>query len=196
MPDHVSDNLEKLYMKQKAKHLISLCCIVGLLLAHVQDANASCVISDDNVAATASDATQTQYSLVLWMYDGSKIFFSVDDYPKVTHVNGEVIMTTTKGSFTYSDSTVWKFTISKETGENTSVENISSSLSSWHKAGDVIRFASATPGSQVHIYTLSGMLLKSYTIGSDGKLSISLSSYEQGIYVIKTKETTIKIAKR
>ena len=105
-------------------------------------------------------------------------------------------MTTTKGSFTYSDSTVWKFTVSKETGENTSVENISSSLSSWYKAGDVIRFASATPGSQVHIYTLSGMLLESYTIGSDGKLSISLSSYEQGIYVIKTKETTIKIAKR
>lgn len=40
------------------------------------------------------------------------------------------------------------------------------------------------------------MLLESYTIGADGMLSVSLSAYEQGIYVIKTGETTFKIVKR
>lgn len=184
-------------MKHKVKQLfLCLCCVVGLFVSHTQAVRANQSISGGDVAAMVSDETQPQYYLVLWMNDGSKVLFSFDDYPKVTHTNGEVVMTTENGSFAYSDSAVWKFTVSQQANEDTSVGNITSSQSSWHKAGDVIRFTSAAPGSQVSLYALSGMLLDSYIIGSDGTLSISLSALEQGIYVIKTKETTFKIAKK
>ncbi len=167
-----------------------------MFLTHVQGVRASHVASGGNVAEMTFSVTQAQYYLVLWMNDGSKVSFSFDEYPKVTHANGEVVMTTESGTFSYSDSAVWKFTVSQQASEDTSVENISSSQPSWHKAGDVISFASAAPGSHVRLYSLSGMLLESNTIGTDGMLSVSLSAYEQGIYVIKTEKTTFKIVKR
>lgn len=70
-----------------------------MFLTHVQGVRASHVASGGDVAEMTSSVTQAQYYLVLWMNDGSKVSFSIDEYPKVTHANGEVVMTTESGTF-------------------------------------------------------------------------------------------------
>ena len=57
-------------------------------------------------------------------------------------------------------------------------------------------FTEFKSGETVRIYNNAGQLAQSYKIGADGSLTVSLSNFQPGIYIVKTQYKTFKFIKK
>jgi hypothetical protein len=57
-------------------------------------------------------------------------------------------------------------------------------------------FSGCRPGELVRVYTTGGRLVSQYRIDNDGSLTLSLSSWKQGLYIVKAGSANIKIMKK
>ena len=143
-------------------------------------------------------ATESVTHLIVWGQDDSQIgYFSLVDKPIVTYDNGYLIMTLGNGDrVEWGSAQVKKFTLGKEDDLPTSVSDVKKSTGDLKKEGEILEFKSFTPGSTVIIYSVNGQQMVNETIGSNGDLQVSISSYPSGVYIVKTESLTCKIIKK
>lgn len=129
--------------------------------------------------ADASAAVQLKLSLT----DGSSRTYLLSDKPVITMPGDEMTVTVDEASFTCKRSEVaaMKF----EESEAAAIES-QAATGRFSYLNGIVECA----GSRIDIYDLSGKLLMS---GSD---VLSTESLNQGIYIVKTNQHTVKISKK
>ena len=138
------------------------------------------------------------YNFVVWLHDGGRVSFPLEEHPVVTHREGVLVVSSLDASVEYAHSAVRKFTLSDEDisqGGSTEIA-VTEREARWQHRGDVMVFSDCTPGERVSIFDASGRLFQQHTISVDGTLEIPLSSFAGGMYVVKTERITYKFIKK
>ena len=161
-------------------------CFVLLLMGITFATNAA-TISDDNV----------KYKLLLWDMDGQKIEFMLDYGVTITFDDDQLIITNDVADIIPFDlDNTWKLTYAAVGGDGTGVQSLSEDLNTVQFNGQNIMFQHLKAGSKVSVYAVNGMLMMNKTIASDGELTVDLSNFSQGVYVVNVNNKTYKVVKK
>lgn len=138
------------------------------------------------------------WNLVVWSKSGEQISYLFSEHPKVTQTSEMFVVKTTKTEVEYSKSEVHKFTLIDSSvnapgGIETVIEDKETQMT---YNGDIVSLSNSRAGSQVKVYSMSGILLRSMTVEADGTLILDLSELTAGVYIISTESITYKIMKR
>ena len=136
-------------------------------------------------------ASEKLYDFVVWLSSGEQVNYSVSENPKVSHDGTNLVVTTSSTSVTYDVANVSKFTI----GENTGVEDIAQNSTGIVKKGDTLYLSGFEVNASVVISDISGKCVYTANTDEDGCLSIDLSDYPAGIYVVSANRFSCKIIK-
>lgn len=154
----------------------------------------------------ASSSRDMQYAgdnevpkyFIVWDNNGGTVSFALQERPCVTVdiENATVRCTTTKEEVNFLMDDVHKYTLDANPGEDTAVDEISSDEGEFGSSDHSFYFRNYTPGTRVNIYTMNGMLFKSYEIAGDGTLAVNAAYWGEGVYLINVGKVTYKIIKK
>ncbi len=139
--------------------------------------------------ATGAMAGNVQL-LVLDLADGSRTVIPLQDQPIITCQAGELQVSVAgevRVTASLSDVAKYSFADQAATAIET-VENEESRLEMGH-----ILVSNAHQGEVVRIYTADGKQVAAHRIGNDGQADIDLTSFNSGLYIVKTAKSTIKV---
>lgn len=122
--------------------------------------------------------------------------FPLSENPKVTHSDANLIVSTTTTTIEYAKTEVSKFTLKINEQETTSINNIKTPDSSIKQNGNLIFMSGFSTGSTVRVFTINGQAVLTDHICNDGTLTLNLSPFTGGIYIISTESITYKFIKR
>lgn len=147
------------------------------------------------LSATAINATNVAYRLIIWMDAGGQFSFLFSDKPKITHDGENIVVTSNGPSMQCPAEQVWKFTLDAEKISGIEDETLKD-VPTMRIVGDVVMFTGCRPGSEVRMFNVSGQSLAMECADADGALQINISHLPHGIYVISTESITHKIIKQ
>lgn len=114
---------------------------------------------------------------------------------KITFQSGKLMATEISGlQRSYDLKTLNKMYFTSQPTAIEGVGNDASFALSYDPMAQVIRVSGAAVAMDLKIYSLSGALLRSVTVG-DGNSTIGISSLSRGIYVVKVNGRTLKISR-
>ena len=145
------------------------------------------------LSATAINATEVAYRLLIWMDSGAQSAYALSTKPKVTYDETFLTVSTTSVSTQYPAEDVWKFTLDKI--EISGIEEILNEVPTMRIVGDEVMFTGCRPGSEVRMFNVNGQSLAVEQADVDGALQINISHLPHGIYVLSTESITYKIIK-
>lgn len=124
--------------------------------------------------------------------------YELEEHPKVKFGKTEFTLTTASQTETYKATDVLQFMLQDEKTMIDIIDGVPTPKAmedvQFHKG--TLLLAGCMPHSPVHIYDTVGRMVQTAQTDEDGYLSLSLSSLSRGIYIVKTKNTTIKIQRR
>ena len=135
-------------------------------------------------------------ALQVWQTDGQKVTISLNEEPRTTYSEGNLIITTTKTTITYPLEQVWKYTYILEdpTSEGDGLpDGIKSILSD---DGETLTFKGLKPNTEVLLYSASGQLMRKFKPTNSNPVAVSVSQLPIGVYIVKANGVTYKISKR
>jgi hypothetical protein len=134
-------------------------------------------------------------ALQVWQTDGQKVTISLNEEPRTTYSEGNLIITTTKTTITYPLEQVRKFTyilegsISEGDGVPDGIKAILSDDS------ETLSFKGLKSNAEIQLYSAAGQLIRTFKPKSD-KVAVSISQFPTGVYIVKANGVTYKITKR
>jgi len=142
--------------------------------------------------------TEPEYKLIVWTKDGGKVSYRLNKRPTLTYEGGNIMLSTIETVVEYKSEDISKYTFENLEDNTSAIEQpIATPVNArLQQKGNTILFEQYEPYSLVQIYTVSGKLVNTYTIGADGTLQIAIWQYPKGLYIIRTKHLTHKILKR
>jgi hypothetical protein len=141
-------------------------------------------------------ANASENQVLLLLNSGKSVTFSFAQTPKITYAGSTVTVAYGNESLEYAISDILKLAFGAS--ETVGIEDAPAAV----KAGDiayangVYQFSGFKAGERVYLYTVAGVLAKSYTIPGSGSLEVSTASLASGIYVITIDGITYKFNKR
>lgn len=128
----------------------------------------------------------------LRMKSGEVITCTINRHPQITYGSNQVRLTSETLDVEYPVSEVDRlyFTGSSD------LQSVTADRGEMKNAEGRLSFSGYAPGSLVRVVTASGQLLVAEKTDEQGSLSIDLSAYPQGIYLINANGTTYKIVKK
>jgi hypothetical protein len=123
-------------------------------------------------------------ALLVTLKDGKKAGYILSQKPSVTFEGAKLIIIVDDVSTDYDMADVSGFTF-VDASEINEIKDLKHGDTLFEYLNGTIR----SEGSDIHVYTLDGKLLKS------GKSTISLIGQPSGVYVVKMNRQTIKIKK-
>lgn len=146
------------------------------------------------LSATAINATEVVYRLLIWMDSGAQSAYALSTKPKVTYDGTFLTVSTTSVSTQYPAEDVWKFTLDKVEISGVEDETLKE-VPTMRIVGDVVMFTGCRPGSEVRMFNVNGQSLAMEQADADGALQINISHLPHGIYVLSTESIIYKIIK-
>ena len=134
-------------------------------------------------------------ALQIWQTDGQIVTISLNEEPRTTYNEGNLIITTTKTTITYPLEQVWKYTyvlegsISEGDGVPDGIKAILSD------DGETLSFKGLKSNSDIQLYSAAGQLLRTFKSNSD-KVAVSISQFPTGVYIVKANGITYKLARQ
>ena len=151
--------------------------------------------NSDNPGPGPNPGGESKTNFIVWLTNGQKHTYSLDEKPKVTMSNGDFTLTTTNTTAYYSFSDVLKFTLEEK--EGTAIEGLAAEAGpSVERQYDRVVFTGCKPESVIYLYNVGGQLIDTQRTDSNGRAEVSIAGLAAGIYVVKSDSVTIKIAKR
>lgn len=138
------------------------------------------------------EALQAQ-TLVIWQKDGSKVSYNLDEQPKTTFTTEYLVITTTTRSVNYPLSKIQRYTYE---GGSLSVHDVEVKGISVTQKEDEIIVDGLPAGKSASIFAVDGKLLLSKRSDGTSRLTLSLSKFPSGVYIVKAESVTYKITKR
>jgi hypothetical protein len=150
---------------------------------------------DEEAANVNPNPSSNETCLIVWRSETQKDYYLLGERPKITMSNGDFILTTTNTTVTYKFEDVMKFTLAENS--TTAIEEVKTVAEpNVELQSDRVVFTGCTPKSAIRIYTVSGQIVDTQWADENGRAEVSISSLTAGVYVVKSDNVTIKIAKR
>lgn len=146
------------------------------------------------LSSLSAIADEIKTHLVVWAKDGTKVAYALDERPKVTFTEIDLIISSKGVDVNYTLDNMDRFTY--ESGDNTAIRNLKTGEVSFRLDGESLLFLNLSVNSTVSLRTLNGTLVFSKTIQEPGEYSFPLSSLNSGVYLVTVNGLTYKIVKR
>lgn len=138
---------------------------------------------------SASAATQ---AINLLLKSGEIVTCTINRHPQITYGENQVRLTSETLDLEYPVSEVDRLYFSG----SSDLQSVIDDRGEMKNAEGCLTFSGYAPGSLVRVVTASGQVLVAEKTDEQGSLSIDLSTYPQGIYLINANGTTYKIVKK
>lgn len=134
--------------------------------------------------------------IIVELTNGQKIEYRLADHPKLFY-DGSVITLIAGGVVVEYTSADLKKVMTGEVEDVASgIEEFALPHSDIKIVAGFIHFNGFKPNEEVHVYTVNGSLISTYSVGLDGSIVIPISSLSSGISIIKVNKQSIKITKQ
>ena len=163
---------------------------------NIQLNSKKCLMALAMALACQMPASAGGRALQVWQTDGQKVTISLNEEPRTTYSEGNLIITTTKTTITYPLEQVRKYTyiLDEPTSEGDGVpDGIKSILSD---DGETLIFKGLKPNTEVLLYSASGQLMRKFKPTNSNPVAVSVSQLPTGVYIVKANGVTYKISKR
>lgn len=141
----------------------------------------------------AAQANEPITQLVIWAKDGTKVAYALNDKPKVTFTETDLIITSNAIEVNYALESMARFTYEKSS--DTGITNLLNN-ETFKLDGESLLFPSLKANSTVSVYSANGTLVLKQTVRQSGEYAFPLSNLNAGIYLINVNGLTYKIMKR
>ncbi len=139
-------------------------------------------------------AQTTQQCIVVETSAGQRMEYLLNELPRIIHNDATITLTTTSTSVEFQTSDVAKVYVATSDGE--AISEAKSVLGQIQFGMDCVILNGYAPHEAVYIYAIDGKLQNRQYTDELGNLVISLSQLSTGIYIIKTKQQSIKFTKK
>lgn len=137
-------------------------------------------------------SAQTQL-LVVWMKNGERVLYDLEEQPKTTFADAELVITTSSVSASYPLSQVLRYTYELSASGVESVKENDIRIS--QKGSDLI-FEHLKPDAIIRVYSLDGVLFDTKRAVGEQRTTVSLNDHPAGVYLITVGNMTYKMVKR
>ena len=142
------------------------------------------------LAATVAKADDMVLQVLL--SDGQVVSINLNEEPRTTYQDGNLVITSTKNTVTYPLERVRRFTYVTATG----IDSPKTVGASFSNDGETLTFNGLKPNTKIYLYNVAGQLLKTIDSGDQKQVVITASHMPFGVYVVKVHGGTFKITKR
>lgn len=139
-------------------------------------------------------AEDTKTHLVVWAKDGTKVAYALDEKPKVTFTEANLIISAEGVEVNYALDNMDRFTY--ESNVNSAVRNLKTDEVSFKLDGESLLFLNMSANSTISLHTLNGTSVFSKTVSTAGEYAFPLSNLTTGVYLVTVNGLTYKIVKR
>ena len=157
-------------------------------------------ITNADAAVNAKISERPHYHFFVWLKDGRYDAYAFDAKPKIYYEDGYLFVDSDEGSYRYANEDVRKITLSdNETPVPTGINAVPADRvqgNTMRRSGDEVRMQGMQPGSKLYVYSADGKLQKVRAASNEGCLTVRLSEFAKGTYILKTETTTYKIIKK
>ena len=143
-----------------------------------------------NFSAVVAKST---INLAVFTKDGSKVLYALEEKPKITFTDTELVITTKGVEIAYALSDMNLLTY--ENGETSNITNLYDDAS-FKLDGESIVFSKLKANDIVSLYSINGTLVFKKKVSQDGEYGVSLNNIETGVYIVKVNSLTYKIMKK
>lgn len=141
----------------------------------------------------SQDVLADNQTLVLWLKNGQKVYFELNEEPHTTFENGLLVITTNTMRAEYQRSNVLRYTYE---GDQTDIESTSFNGFGFKQNGNDIYMYGLTQGTVANLYNINGVLLETQKTSGLDKLHFSLHNLPSGTYIINVGDQSLKFIKR
>ena len=134
----------------------------------------------------------------VWMRNGEVHGYDLEEKPEVKLGEEFFTLTSSRQTVQYQAADILRFTLQDAVIEEEIADGIAAPIVTDNlefREGTLL-IAGSRPYGFVQVYDTAGRLVQTAKADGDGNLSLSLASLREGIYIIRTETTTIKIQKR
>jgi len=132
------------------------------------------------------------------LMNGTIITWKLNEQPKVELTDGKFSISSTRATVYYEAMDVANFTLGRS-GDSSGIEDIkaaSADRATVSREGGQLLFSGCKAGETVTAYDAGGREVVRLRADADGRLQLSLSQLQPGIYIVKSESVTLKIAKK
>lgn len=146
------------------------------------------------LAGTVFSFAESRLSLVILLNDNSQIVYSLSEEPKITFTKSDMLVKTNTLDVSYALDNVVRYTYESR-DVATDVIDISNE-SQIVQQRDMLLFENLQKGSNIDVYTASGMLVLHCQTTSSGAYALPIEILLRGVYVVNVNGLTYKMIKR
>ena len=139
-------------------------------------------------------AQTQQECVVVETAAGQRMEYLLTEKPRIVQSDATVTLTTTTTTMELKTSEVAKVYVALST---TGVVHVTKeTLGKMERVGNTLVLTGYEPNESVSLFTTDGKMLQHQSTDDQGYLVISLGQLQTGIYIIKTKQQSIKFIKK
>lgn len=138
-------------------------------------------------------AQPKQTQLVIWSTNGTKVAYALNEKPKVTFEQENLVITVGGVEINYDIVNLARFTY--VASDNTAIRDLKTDKSIFNFDGEQLIFPDLKTDDIVSIYTVGGSLVLRKELSEDGEYGLSLSNLASGTYMVEVNGLTYKIVK-
>ena len=132
-------------------------------------------------------------ALILHMKSGKQVTCFLKEQPKVSFVENDLIINTDFGETCYQVGDIVKFTYSYVDPNH--IDDILASNICFNFDGQTLSAKNLEPSSNVSIFSIDGILLRSAKVADNGEISVDIPLTSGSVIIIKTSELNFKVRK-
>ena len=132
-------------------------------------------------------------ALILHMKSGKQVTCFLKEQPKVSFVENDLIINTDFGETCYQVGDIVKFTYSYVDPNH--IDDILASNICFNFDGQTLSAKNLEPSSNVSIFSIDGILLRSAKVADNGEISVDIPLTSGSVIIVKTSELNFKVRK-
>lgn len=134
--------------------------------------------------------------LVISSKDGTQVAFALQEQPRLTFVESELRVLTSKLDVSYALENMANFTYEERDTVSSNVINLQETGVMYFLNNEYIVFPSLTEGTEISLATITGAMIFSQKLTQAGEYTCHLSHLMPSVYLLKVNNLTYKIIKR
>lgn len=139
-----------------------------------------------------SSTKLSAHNFVVWLTNGQRIYYAIDQHPKVVAENNMLVLQTSSERVEYSLADVHKYTLEPK---STGIDAVESKPMISQSAGS-ITLCGLTANADLAVYDINGRTIRAMKADTNGTAVISTTGFASGVYIIRIGNTSIKILKK
>ena len=132
-------------------------------------------------------------ALILHMKSGKQVTCFLKEQPKVSFVENDLIINTDFGETCYQVGDIVKFTYSYVDPNH--IDDILASNICFNFDGQTLSAKNLEPSSNVSIFSIDGILLRSAKVADNGEISVDIPLPSGSVIIVKAAELNFKVRK-